>query len=207
MSKYAKKLRELKSCSNFSIGVGKYDEHIIKLRVISRKDLANKKLISNFSAWRERESHWFSQNFKVTHVRTKKWLDKLVVNNSDRVLFAIENGKCYGHLGFFRYRKNDNSCELDNVVRGVSDIPGLMTDCVRILVTWGFENLGIDKMFLTTFTDNTRALNLYKRCGFKTIGKIPLKKIRKNNEIHWIKIPRSEMQNAKRFYVRMKYAN
>lgn len=209
MSKYASTLSRIKNSSNFSLKVKKYGKSDIKLRTISSKDLVNKRLVRHISNWRRRESYWFSQQFKVTFEGTRKWLDKLVINNPDRVLFVIEDrgGKYYGHLGFFRYRARDNSCELDNVVRGVADIKGLMTDSVQALVKWGFENLGISQMYLTTFADNQRAVNLYMRCGFKITRKIPLKKIKKNNEIHWLKIPRSGMSKAKRFYVRMKYSN
>lgn len=208
-SKYAKKIKELKNKSNFSIYVKKYGSKEIKLRVISNKDLNNKKLISSLTRWRGRESFWFAQQFNVTYMRTRKWLEDLVIKNPDRILFAVEDdkGKLYGHLGFYRYRARDNSCELDNVVRGLQEISGLMTDCVNALVKWGFENLGVDVLYLTTFDDNLRAISLYKRCHFKKINKIPLKKIRKNNELQWVKIPNRQREKAKRFYARMVFKN
>ena len=204
-SEYHKKIKELKDKSNFAISVKKYDSTAIKLRVISTKDLNNKNLVNNLTKWRSRESFWFSQQFKVTSARTKKWLGDLVINNPDRILFAVEDnaGKLYGHLGFYRYRTQDNSCELDNVVRGSKDIPGLMTDCVNCLIKWGFKNLEVSVIYLTTFDDNLRAANLYKRCGFKKIRKIPLKKIRKNDELQWVKIPNKLRGQAQRFYARM----
>lgn len=203
--KYSKKIRELKDKPGFSIYVKKYGSNSIRLRVISTKDLGRGKLIAKLTHWRRRESFWFAQQFNVTIVRTKKWLRNLVIDNPDRVLFAVEDdkGKLYGHLGFYRFRARDNSCELDNVVRGENDIPGLMTDCVNTLVKWGFKNLGISALYLTTFDDNIRAVNLYKRCSFKKVAKIPLKKIRKNNESQWVKIPYKQRSNAQRFYARM----
>lgn len=205
MSKYARKIKELKNRPNFSIKVGKYDSKLIKLRVINHRDLRNKNLIQKLSNWRAVNSQWFANIFKVTTERTKKWLRDLVINNPDRILFAIEdnNGKIYGHLGFYRYRAWDNSCELDNVVRGIRGFPRLMTDSVNRLIKWGFENLGIDVLYLTTFDDNLRAINLYKRCGFKKIRKIPLVKMRKNNELQWVKILSRERNKAQRFYARM----
>lgn len=205
MSKYAEKIKDLKNQSSFSINIGKYNSKLIKLRVINHTDLKNRTLIHKLSDWRTRDSHWFANIFKVTVKRTKKWLRDLIINNPDRILFVIEdnNGKIYGHLGFYRYRARDNSCELDNVVRGEKDFPGLITDCVNILIKWGFKNLGISRLYLTTFDDNLRAINLYKRCKFKKTRKIPLVKIRKNNELQWVKIPYRERGRAKRFYARM----
>ncbi|KKR88162.1 MAG: hypothetical protein UU34_C0001G0159 [Candidatus Curtissbacteria bacterium GW2011_GWA1_41_11] len=205
MSKYAKQLRRLKINHGFKIKVGNYESLTINLRVLSSADLNNKYLIKKLSEWRHRESHWFASQFSVTFSRTKNWLRESVINNPDRILFTIEDnkGKFYGHLGYYRYRSSDNSCELDNVVRGLNEIPGLMTDSVNALISWGFKNLGVDLMYLTTFSDNERAINLYRRNGFRITRKIPLKKIQKNNEIQWVKIPINEKTGAQRYYTRM----
>ncbi|MEK7581036.1 MAG: GNAT family protein [Patescibacteria group bacterium] len=205
MSHYSSKINALKKRPKFVIKVGKIHSIIIFLRVINNADVENKILIKNIALWRRREAFWFGDTFKVTVKRTKKWLKDLVIDNQDRILFAIEDeyGRFYGHLGFYRYRRRDNSCELDNVVRGLKNIPGLMTTCVTTLVSWGFKNLNIDRLYLITFNDNVRAVNLYKRCGFKTVRKIPLMETVVNGDVKWVKLPKSANGVADRSYVRM----
>lgn len=204
---YIRKIDRLKSRPDFYIPVGKYGNKKIRLRVLTENDLEDKFVISNLSRWRDKHSYWFGGKFKITHARTKKWLRDLVLKKADRILFMIEdqNGKGYGHLGFNRYIPADNSCELDNVIRGIEDIHGLMTDCVKVIVAWGFKNLDFDKLHLITFKDNEKAVNLYKRSGFRIVGTIPLKQVKHDGEISWKEIARDEKIKPQRFYVRMKF--
>lgn len=175
------------------------------LRPLGKRDIESKALIRNLGLWRAKNSRWFPSKFKVTSARTKKWLDELVVNNTDRILFIIEDekNKQYGHLGFYRYDQSNNSCELDNVVRGVVDVAGLMTKCVNALVAWGFANLGIDHIYLTTFEDNEKALKLYRRCGFKIYKRVGLVKKKKGNEYVWEKAKNQKSSKFARYEIKM----
>lgn len=206
MSKYIKKLKTLKVSHEFSISVKTIGDKKVKLRVLTAKALSSKKTIHNLAIWRDKNSYWFGDKFKVTNARTKKWLRELVLQKEDRILFMIEDsfGKQYGHLGFNRYNGEDNSCELDNVVRGIDEIPGLMTDCVKSILRWAFKNLGIDYIYLTTFADNDKAVGLYRRCGFKIKGKIPLKDVKHNGNFSWQQIDEKEKKKSQRYYLRMK---
>lgn len=204
---YLTKIFHLKNRPGFLIPVKKYGDKLISLRVLTMEDMSNNRLVDKLSSWRRKHSYWFGGEFKITRSRTKKWIKELVVEKPDRILFVIEDqfGKYYGHLGFNRYRSFDNSCELDNVVRGEEEISGLMTDCVDKLVKWGLKNLPISKLFLITFGDNQRAINLYRRNGFKIIRKIPLALKKHNGETAWEVIKKGEKEKPGRFYVRMKY--
>lgn len=205
MSSYTKNVKSAKESSGLKIPVTTIDNLSISLRPVNKSDILNIDLIKNLAKWREKYSQWFPSQFKVTVEGTKKWLRDLVLNNPDRILFLIEDslGNIYGHLGFYRYNKGDNSCELDNVVRGIEDIPGLMTKSVEVLIKWGFENLGISKLFLSVFANNKKAIDLYKRCGFREFETIPLKKVVKNNSIYWEEVGRN--QNAEKYNLRMIY--
>ncbi len=203
---YLTKLFRLKSKLGFCIRVKSYGEKSIELRVLTADDLANDYLIDKLSAWRRKHQYWFGGQFKISRTRTKVWLKNLVLEKADRILFVIEDdhGKIYGHLGFNRYRAWDNSCELDNVVRGEEGISGLMADCTSKILSWGKKNLKIDKIFLITFADNLKAVNLYKRSNFKTIRKIPLVLTRHDGESSWEVLKRGK-KKPQRYYVRMKW--
>lgn len=207
MLAYLDSLRKFKHKPGYSISVKKYDGKSIKLRVLTLDDLVDVDLIDKLSGWRRKHSYWFGGQFKISRVRTRKWLKNLVLLKPDRILFIIEDsdGKRYGHLGFNRFRLRDNSCELDNVVRGKNEIAGLMTDCVETIVAWGFKNLAIDSLFLTTFFDNEKAVNLYTRCNFKKIRKIPLIKIEHEGELQWEPVRLGYKGKPQRYYLRMKF--
>lgn len=207
MSIYVNKVKDLKNKSQYKIKIKKIDNTQLYLRVINSSDLEDRTLLKKLTVWRKREEKWFASQFNVTSPRTKKWLQDSVIDNPLRILFVIEddNGNFIGHAGFNRYRSQDNSCELDNVVRGIYSYPGLMTNIVLLLTKWSFINLRISKLFLTTFKDNERAVQLYLRCGFKKIDTIPLRSTKIKNEINWIEDKRKNRNKAKRYYLRMKY--
>lgn len=204
-SQYKKKIQEVKSQPNFKLFLGNFGGKKIYLVPLAQKDIKNEKLINNLAKWRREYSKWFPGQFRVTLKGTREWLDKLVVNNPDRILFMIEddNKNQYGHLGFYRYNASNKSCELDNVVRGSTKFPGVMTAACRELTAWGFDNLGIKKLYLTVFADNEKAISLYGRCGFKEVERIPLKKVTREGGIFWEETGHKD--ETERYNLRMIY--
>ena len=47
---------------------------------------------------------------------------------------------------------------------------GLASDASRLILTYAFDNLGLNRVFLHLFHDNVRALRLYERLGFMSEG-------------------------------------
>lgn len=46
---------------------------------------------------------------------------------------------------------------------------GYGTEALRAIISYGFESLGLECIYLTVFTYNTKAIALYERLGFRTI--------------------------------------
>ena len=81
------------------------------------------------------------------------------------------NGIAIGHVGLYRFDFDRKTCEIDNIIRGEKGIPGVMTSAITALCRWGEEELGIQAYTLRCKVDNTKALALYKRCGFREYEK------------------------------------
>lgn len=205
MSEYAVIIERIKKQKTFRIPIGIYNSVDVELRPLGIEDVYSEHLAKLLARWRDINSQWFPSQFKVTTKGTKKWLLNLVVDNPDRILFLIvdKHKKVYGHLGFYRYNARDNSCELDNVVRGVKKLPGLMTDVVNALTYWGFKNLKLDRLYLTVFADNDKAIKLYKRCGFVQISKVPLIKRIKKGETFWEETLKNTKTQVLRYNLKM----
>jgi len=62
---------------------------------------------------------------------------------------------------------------------------GGMTVGVRRITRFAFEEIDLKKLSLDSFSDNTRANRLYKRCGFVVKCKIPLER----KDDYWIENP------------------
>jgi len=55
----------------------------------------------------------------------------------------------------------------DNEARG----RGLAGGATALLVSWAFDTVGLERVYLEVFKDNIPALSLYRKCGFTIDGK------------------------------------
>ncbi len=178
------------------------------LRVVSDTSLRSPREIQNLASWRRKSNRWFPSQFRVTIAGTKRWSKTQLLDKEDRILFMIEDlkGRAIGHLGLYRFDFHARSCEVDNVIRGVNRIPGVMTAAVGALCAWGKEVLGVKTYFLRVVSHNAKAVALYKRAGFSEVERIPMKNVVKNGCIVWEELPANEWRAARRFDLRMKLA-
>ena len=162
------------------------NEHEILLRVVDE----SLDTITVLTKWRNQYWDAFPEKFTATIDGTKKWLKEQVLENHDRILFMIFlNGEKIGHIGTYRYNVEQNSAEIDNVVRAIRDkVKGLMEQVTNFLLDWMFTELKLSKVTLKVFSDNFKAINLYERCGMLTVGMIPLERITTNDGWKWSEI-------------------
>lgn len=164
------KLKNNSACeSSPVIPIQRDNEVIGVLRVVSRASIKDFKEIARLATWRKRNEKWFPSQFRVTLAGTKRWASANLVEQPDRILFMIEDlsGEPIGHVGLYRFDFAHKSCEIDNVIRGKNGIPGIMTAAVIALCQWGKSVLGVNYYTLRVCNDNTKAIALYKRCGFR----------------------------------------
>lgn len=210
-SKVIKIFSDLKDEKNTSVPavVPVYSKGILLgyLRTVTKSSLYNNEEVRLLSKWRKQSEWWFPAQFRITTAGTKKWLQERLLDTKDRFLFIIEtpSGIPIGHVGLFRFNFTENSCEVDNVIRGEPDIPGIMTYAVYTTITWAKKYLGVKKFYLEVFSDNEKAIKLYERCGFREINRVPMKKIVEKNRVDWIEIQNSN-EKFERYNIYMKYS-
>lgn len=174
------------------------------LRAVTKSLLYDNEKVRLLSKWRKQSEWWFPAQFKVTTSGTKKWLQERLLDTKDRFLFMIEtpSGIPIGHVGLFRFNFTEKSCEIDNVVRGEPYIPGIMTYAVYTIIAWAKKNLGVKKFYLQVFSDNKKAIKLYKRCGFRQINQVFMKKVVERDKTSWVEVP--DNQKGERINIYMK---
>ncbi|MBI5613797.1 GNAT family N-acetyltransferase [Candidatus Gottesmanbacteria bacterium] len=167
----------------FSVDAKKY-----RLIPITYKDQESRNAVILLTAWRKKNDWWFPSQFKVTYEGTKRWLTSQLLEKKGRVLFFLEDEKRnkIGHLGLYSFDFKHNSCEIDNVIRGEESAPGVMTDALNTLMQWTYDVLKIKTMYLRVFSDNERAIKLYRRCNFVDDDLIPLVKEVRDDGTYWI---------------------
>lgn len=169
--------------------------------------LISPEYISLFSQWRKENPVGFATIFEITDKRTEYWLDNILLNREDRILFVICSlkGEPIGHLGFSSFNFEEYSCEIDNVVRGIRNgHDGIMTFALKSILLWGRNSLNLKNIFLRVLADNHHAVKFYERNGFTKQYDIPLFKVIKNEETNWIETKSFEEEKPDRFYTYMK---
>ncbi len=74
-------------------------------------------------------------------------------------------GKFIGNTEFFNrvYKEAEWGIVM---TRSMQD-KGFGTEALRRMIDYGFDDLGLERIYLAVYTDNPRAAHVYEKCGFK----------------------------------------
>lgn len=134
--------------------------------------------------WRENNQFAYPTRFPVTLEGTRKWLEKGVIENDARVLFWITNANFIklGHIGVVCLQDN-SGIEVDNVLRGESGHPGLMTEAMKSLEILVESELSIETISLRVLESNKHAVKFYENLNYKVLDKTPLMEVREGETL------------------------
>ena len=146
----------------------------------------NKSFIKDTGKWRAEHQYAYPSRFEVTDAGTEKWLNAAVIENENRLLFLIqdETGKNIGHIGLLRL--DGARVEIDNVLRGESDSPGLVSAALAELEKFAYEELGLENLELRVLESNSHAVEFYLRHGYSQLKKIGLKNIGNEDSVNLV---------------------
>lgn len=165
---------------------------------------ADSHLMELLGRWRQENEAWFPAQFKVTLQGTTSWFNNGVIGATDRLLFLIKvRGTYVGHVGLFRFDFEQRTCEIDNILRGESGYPGIIHDAIIAMMKWGAGYLGLEGYTLQVLADNERAIRLYERLGYATVGKTPLIQVQHEGKVEWVKPPEGYRGEIQRHYAVM----
>ena len=125
--------------------------------------------------WRNlHKDSFLAEPFIATVERTKGWLEKTYYTNDDVIIFIIEaiDGTPVGHLGFSSFDYKERMCEFGRLMRGaVAPIEkkkgvNLIERAERHFLKWGFDALGLKKLYGRQFSDNRLVWRIHEKCGF-----------------------------------------
>lgn len=109
----------------------------------------------------------------ITSKEHREWFEKYV-KGSDRIEFIIcikSNNKKIGTIGLSNIDHRNQKAEY-GILLGEKDErgKGFGKEATLALLDYGFYELNLNKIFLKVFSDNTNAIELYKKAGFKEDG-------------------------------------
>jgi len=182
------------------------ENEVGRLIPITWQHLNDEHVLQKLMDWRTTVQDWFPTQSPVTLTGTRRWLDRAVLRQPDRVLFLVEDdqGKTVGHVGLNRFQYQDRACELDNIVRGENGVfPGGMTLACSALIKWAFEHLQLDQLFLRVFAENNPAIKLYKRLGFRELQRIPMIRLTEGETVKYVPLYSQPYRSPDRYFVTM----
>ena len=129
----------------------------------SKFDLSSEFSLNLLINWRTENIFAYPSRSPMTVDGTKKWLEKAVLANPNRLLFWILDSSLtrLGHIGVVVNPENERF-EIDNVLRGIrGNNPGLMSAALLKIESVIEEEFSIENVYLRVLESNKHALDFY----------------------------------------------
>ena len=153
----------------------------------SKLDLVKIDQIKLLKDWREANQFAYPTRFPVTLDGTKWWLEKDVLANDNRILFWVTNSNFdkLGHIGVVKVL-NETELEIDNVLRGVPGVPGLMAKAMHALEVLIEEEFSLEKIYLRVLESNNHAVRFYEKLDYSITDVKPLMEVRTGENVNLV---------------------
>lgn len=139
-----------------------------RLRALEHSDLAG------FVGWiNDPDVRRFMQiRYPLSMAAEENWWRDFNQQEQD-LIFAIENeqGVHIGNLGLHNHERENRQAMLGIIIGDKGHWGrGYGTDAIRALLRWAFDNLNLNRIYLTVYSYNPRAIRCYEKCGFRHEG-------------------------------------
>lgn len=112
----------------------------------------------------------------VSLASTEAWFAKTVLDQSKcNLAFFVRNGDSFVAIGFGGFLNIDTKASKAELYITIGNKSfqgkGFGKRLVQFLMHFGFNDLGLQKIYLSTLEHNLRAYGLYESCGFEEEGR------------------------------------
>lgn len=114
---------------------------------------------------------------------TIRWFENNQKNENRADVVFLKDGQLLAMGGLTNINKVSSKAELYIFVNPHLQRGGIGTQATKLLCKYGFETLGLNKIYLETNEDNFAAQRVYEKCGFQLEG--ILRQEYKTNEGTW----------------------
>jgi RimJ/RimL family protein N-acetyltransferase len=198
MTYFYDRLEEIKKHGSIDFLKIKFGLGEIILKLVDTSD----ETVSLLYNLRKKYRKMFATDFEMTEDKTRNWIKNLILGNTGRILFMIYFDKKIGCIGNGGYDKKNNSSRLDNMMKDpLCNLSGAMTIVEKVYLKWMFDDLKLSKITGFLFSDNSRMINIHKKCGWITVDVVPIKKIFTEEETRWEEITtKPNNENVERYF-------
>ncbi|WP_041290393.1 GNAT family N-acetyltransferase [Kribbella flavida] len=111
---------------------------------------------------------------EISDERAREWL-RTRKEQTDRLDLAIvdrSTGDAVGEAVLNEYDPDNRSCNFRILIGPAGRNRGLGTEATKLIVGYGFEELGLHRISLDVFAFNPRAQRAYEKAGFVVEGRL-----------------------------------
>lgn len=150
----------------------------MKIRRLQKEDLQTR------VEWMNNEKVYSSMHFSVPVVmeNTVRWFENNIGNEKRADVAFEEDGEIVAFGGLTGVDPTLKKAELYIFVNPNIQAKGYGTKATMQLCEYGFNELGLHKIYLETNSDNYGAQKVYERCGFKLEGTLRHEYLTKDSE-------------------------
>lgn len=101
-----------------------------------------------------------------TEAQEKDWVRQKLAEEA--VLFSMlekETGAFIGNIEFMDV--TDGAAELGITITASMQEKGYGTEAIHAILAYGWDQLGLSRIYLKAFPFNARAIHVYEKCGFR----------------------------------------
>jgi RimJ/RimL family protein N-acetyltransferase len=115
--------------------------------------------------------------YPVSRAQEEAWLKEAMSQaRPPKITYAIDTLADSRHIGTIDFRKiggNARHAELGIMIGDKTCWDhGFGTDAIRTMLRFGFEELNLNRVYLTVSDDNARGIACYRKCGFTEEGRL-----------------------------------
>ena len=120
---------------------------------------------------KEENRKCFIYQKEITKEEQENWYKKYLEKEEDIMFSAFlkaDEEYLIGFAAFYDIDKNSKKCEFGRIIVDKNKVTkkGIGYQITKCLCDIGFQNLGLDMIYLEVFSDNIPALKTYEKAGF-----------------------------------------
>lgn len=112
--------------------------------------------------------------FFVSKGREKKWIENAISNDKHNIRLAIclkENNKYIGNVNILNIDWINRNAEFSILIGEKKEWnKGYATEASKLMIDFGFNQRNLHRIYLTTLENNSAAIHIYEKIGFKKEG-------------------------------------
>ena len=151
---------------------------MMEIRKLSREDLETR------VEWMNNPKIYSSMHFNVPVLmdRTIQWYESNLSNENRYDVTVLKNGVIVAFGGFTSINREIGKAETYLFADPVQQHKGIGTGAKKLICQFGFEQLGLNKLYFITNEDNYASIRVNEKCGFKLEGRLRQEYITKDGE-------------------------